>query len=296
MLMVTGANGHLGGHVVANLRRLVGPAGFVAGTRDPSTAFARQLAASGVEVRRTDFDDPAVLTAAFEGIEAALIISTYAPNSVRPRQNLNAIQSARRAGVRRLVYTSFAGAGPRSRANHSVEVHWPTEQALMASGMEYTILRHALYAEIMVGDLEETLSTGVLRRAGGSTPCAFIARDDLGVSAATVLAESGHENRIYTETMEQPLTCEQICALMSEVFGRSIRYEGVPVEEWATYMTEHWGVPAALARSSLGTMRAIESGEFDIATGDYETITGRKPKTMREFLEHVTTTRGGVRE
>jgi NAD(P)H dehydrogenase (quinone) len=292
MLMVTGANGHLGGHVVAHLRTLVGPAGFVAGTRDPTTAFARELAASGVEVRRTDFDDPGSLSAAFEGVEAALIISTYAPNWVRPRQNLNAIESAKRAGVRRLAYTSFAGASATSRADHTIEVHWPTEQALMASGMDYTILRHALYADIMVGDLEETLSTGVLRRAGGSAPCAFIARDDLGVSAATVLANPGHENRIYTETMEQTLTGNQICALMSEAFGRSIRYDGVPVEEWPAYMTEHWGVPAELARSSLGTMRAIESGEFDITTGDYETITGRKPKTMREFLQRIAATRG----
>ncbi len=287
MLMVTGANGKLGGHVVANLRALVGPGGFVAGTRDPSTAFARELAASGVQVRRTDFDDPSSLTRAFEAIEAVMFISTYAPNSVRPRQNLNVIESAKRAGVRRLVYTSFAGASPTSQAEHSVEVHWPTEQALMASGMEYTILRHALYADIMVGDLEETLSTGVLRRAGGSAPCAYIARDDLGVSAATVLAKPGHENRIYTETMEQTLTGDQICALMSEVFGRRIRYEAVAAEDWPAYMTEHWGVPAELARSSLGTMRAVADGEFDIATGDYEAITGRKPKSMREFLEQI---------
>ncbi len=292
MLMVTGANGKLGGHVVANLRALVGPAGFVAGTRDPSTAFARELAASGVQVRRTDFDDPSSLTKAFEAVEAVMIISTYAPNSVRPRQNLNAIESAKRAGVRRLVYTSFAGASPTSQADHSVEVHWPTEQALMASGMEYTILRHALYADIMVGDLEETLSTGVLRRAGGSAPCAYIARDDLGVSAATVLAKPGHENRIYTETMEQTLTGDQICALMSEVFGRRIRYEAVSAEDWPAYMTEHWGVPAELARSSLGTMRAVEDGEFDIVTGDYEAITGRKPKSMREFLEQIAAIRG----
>lgn len=292
MLMVTGANGNLAGHVLANLRALVGPAGFVAGTRDPTTAFARELAASGVQVRRADFDEPSTLTAAFEGVEAALIISTYAPNSVRPRQNRNAIESAKHAGVRRLVYTSFAGAGPSALADHSVQVHWPTEQALMASGMDYTILRHALYADIMVGDLEETLSTGVLRRAGGSAPCAFIARDDLGLSAATVLARPGHENRIYTETMERPLTGEQICALMSEVFGRPIRYEAVPAQDWPAYMTEHWGVPAELSESSLGTMRAIESGEFDIATGDYEAITGRKPKTMRQFLERIAALRG----
>lgn len=291
MLMVTGAGGKLGGHVVANLRSLVGPGGFVAGTRDPSTPFARELAASGVQVRRVDFDDPDSLTSAFKGIDAALIISTYAPNSVRPRQNLNAIESAKRAGVRRLVYTSFAGAGPTSGAEHSIEVHWPTEQAMMASGMQYTILRHALYADIMVGDLEETLSTGVLRRALGSAACAFIARDDLGVSAATVLARPGHENRIYTETMEQTVTGDQIAAEMSVVFGRRIRYEAVAAERWPAYMTEHWGLPPELAKSSLGTMRAIENGEFDIASRDYEAITGRKPKTMREFLEQTAATR-----
>lgn len=292
MLMVTGANGNLGGLVVANLRALVGPQGFIAGTRDPSSPFARELAASGVEVRRADFDDPTTLAQAFEGVEAALIISTYAPNSQRPRQNLNAIEAAKQAGVRRLVYTSFAGAGPTASADHTVEVHWPTEQALMASGMDYTILRHALYADIMVGDLDETLATGVLRRAGGSARCCYIARDDLGLSAATVLARPGHANRIYTETMEETLTCDQIAALMSEVFGKRVRYEAVPSDEWAQYMSDHWGVPLELSKSSIGTMRAIENGEFDIVAHDYEAITGRKPKTMRQFLEGVAAKRG----
>ena len=291
MLMVTGANGNLGGQVIANLLKLVGPKGFVAGTRNPDSDFARGLAASGVGVRRADFDDPGSLTSAFEGVEAALFISTYAPNSERLGQNRNAIEAAKRAGVRRLAYTSFAGASATATADHTVQVHWPTEQALIASGLEYTILRHALYADIMVGDLDETLSTGVLRRAGGHARCCYIARDDLGVSAATVLARPGHENRIYTETMDEALTCDQIAGLMSEVFGRQIRYEAVPSAEWAQYMTDHWGVPLELSKSSIGTMRAIENGEFDIATHDYEAITGKKPQTMREFLQGVAASR-----
>ena len=100
MLMVTGANGNLGGLVARHLLRMVGPSGFVAGTRDPSSGFARELAASGVEVRRCDFDDPASLPEAFAGVEAALIISTYADNSVRAGQNRNAIEAAKQAGVR----------------------------------------------------------------------------------------------------------------------------------------------------------------------------------------------------
>jgi hypothetical protein len=78
---------------------------------------------------------------------------------------------------------------------------------------------------------------------------------------------------------------------MSEVFNREIRYEAVPANEWPGYMTEHWGLPAELAKSSLGTMRAIENGELDISSSDYEAITGRKPRTMRQFLETVAETR-----
>ncbi len=287
MLMVTGANGNLGGLVAGHLTRLVGPSGFVAGTRDPASPRAQALAASGVDVRLCDFDDPATLPAAFEGVEAALIISTYADNTQRAGQNRNAIDAAKRAGVRRLAYTSFLGCGPDSLAEHSQQVHYPTEQALIASGMAYTILRHALYADIMVNDLDETLATGVLRRAGGTAPCAYIAREDLGLSAATVLASPGHDNRIYSETMEKTLTGADIAAVMSKVFGRPIRYEAVPADVWPQYMSDHWGLPLELARSSLGTMKAIEAGQFDIATGDYEAITGRPPMTMQAFLQGV---------
>jgi hypothetical protein len=58
-------------------------------------------------------------------------------------------------------------------------------------------------------------------------------------------------------------------------------------------MTDHWGVPLELSKSSIGTMRAIENGEFDIVSHDYETITGRKPQTMRQFLEGVAAGRKG---
>jgi NAD(P)H dehydrogenase (quinone) len=287
MLMVTGVNGNLGGLVAGHLKRLVGPSGFVAGSRNPDSPFARELAASGVEVRRCDFDDPASLPAAFAGVEAALIISTYADNSVRAGQNRNAIAAAKQAVVRRLAYTSFLNCSPQSLAEHSLEVHYPTEQALIGSGMAYTILRHALYADIMVNDLDETLATGVLRRAGGTARCAYIARADLGLSAATVLASPGHDNRIYNETMEATLSGVDIAAIMSRVFGKDVRYEAVAADAWPQYMSEHWGLPLNLAKSSLGTMKAIEAGQFDVCTHDYEAITGRPPMTMEAFLTGV---------
>ncbi|MGZ3271063.1 MAG: SDR family oxidoreductase [Croceibacterium sp.] len=292
MLLVSGANGNLAQSVIANLLRITDPENILVTTRDPASSSARDLAARGVTVRLGDFDAPETLGPAFAGASRALLISTYADNSERLRQNLTALEAAKAAGVRHILYTSFLAAGPDALSEHSQRVHWPTEQAIAASGLSYTILRHALYAEILVGDLDDTLATGVLRRCGGTAACAYVARDDLGLSAATVLAGNEHENRILNETMERSYTGDEVAAAIARCFGKPVRYEPVTAEDWPAYMTEKWGLPPTLAASTVGTMRAIEAGQFDLVTDDYRSVTGRSPQTLDEFLAGVRAARG----
>jgi NAD(P)H dehydrogenase (quinone) len=291
MLLVTGANGNLAGSVIANLRKRVDAGDIAVATRDPKSARAIELADAGIDVRYGDFDALETLADAFRGVRKALIISTYADNTERLRQNLAALDAARAAGVEHILYTSFLGAGPDSLAEHSQLVHYPTEQAILASGLAYTILRHALYAEITVNDLDETLASGVLRRCGGEAAVAYIARDDLGVSAAAVLAEDGHENRIYSETMPETKTGAEVAQAIADTFGKPVRYEAVAAEDWPGLMMRQWGFPESLARSTVGTMRAIEEGQFDIVTSDYETITGRPARNLEQFLADVKASR-----
>jgi NAD(P)H dehydrogenase (quinone) len=287
MLLVTGGNGNLARSVIANLLRMTDPGDILVTTRDPGSTHSRELAARGVTVRHGDFDNPETLKPAFAGAKRALLISTYADNSERLRQNLAALAAAKAAGVRHILYTSFLAAGPNALSEHSQRVHWPTEQAIAASGLSYTILRHALYAEILVGDLDDTLETGVLRRCGGTAACTYVARDDLGLSAATVLAGDGLENRILNETMERSYTGDEVAEAIGRCFGKPVGYEAVAAEDWPAYMTEKWRLPPALAASTVGTMRAIEAGQFDLVTDDYRTVTGRSPQTLDAFLEGV---------
>jgi NAD(P)H dehydrogenase (quinone) len=221
----------------------------------------------------------------------ALLISTYDDNSERLRQNLAALEAAKAAGVRHILYTSFLAAGPDALAAHSQRVHWPTEQAIAASGLSYTILRHALYAEFLVADLDNTLATGVLRRPGGTAACTYIARDDLGLSAATLLASDQCENRIVNETMERSYTGDEVADAIARCFGKPIRYAAVAADDWPAYMTEKWGLPPALTASTIGTMRAIGAGQFDLVTDDYRSVTGRRPQTLDQFLAGVRASR-----
>lgn len=286
MIFVSGANGKFARAVIRNILA-AGRAGDLAvGTRDAGSPFAQELAAQGVRVREADFRRPETMRQALEGVRKALIIPTYDTNDVRLQQNLNAIEAARDAGVKHVVYASFLRAESQ-RVEHSRLVHYPTEQAIRASGLDFTLLRHALYAEILTGDLQDTLSTGLLRRPSGTARSAYISRDDLGVSAAQVLMREEPSGNVYTETMERTYSGEEVAALMSEVFGKPVRFDPVPAADWPRYMTERWGVPPALANSTVGTMQAVEAGEFDVATQDYQRITGRPARDMRQFLQSV---------
>jgi NAD(P)H dehydrogenase (quinone) len=102
-----------------------------------------------------------------------------------------------------------------------------------------------------------------------------------------VLLRDEPSGRVYTETMERTYSAAEVAQLMTEVFGKPVRYEEIPANDWPRYMTEKWGLPPELAKSTLGTMQAIAAGEFDIVSPDYREITGRPARSMREFLESV---------
>lgn len=290
MIFVSGANGKFAGAVIRNLLD-DGLAGeLVVGTRNVESPYALELVERGVTVRPADFGDARSMERAFDGVTRALLIPTYDTNDVRLQQNLQALAAAKRAGVRHVVYASFLRA-ELPEVEHSRLVHLPTEQAIRESGLDFTLLRHALYADILVGDLAETLATGVFRRSESSSRCAYIARADLGVSAALVLHTEGHAGRTYTETMERSYSGAEVAAAMSDVFGKPIRFEGIPVAEWPRYMIDHWGVPEPLAMSARGTMQVVADGAFDVVSPDYRTLTGRPARSLPEFL---TSLREGV--
>lgn len=286
MIFVSGANGQFARAVISSLLDAGHGPSLAVGTRDVNSAFARELASRGVSVRHADFRDPALMRSALQGIDKALFIPTYDTNDVRLQQNLNALEAAAAVGVRHVVYPSFLNAGS-ALVEHSRLVHYPTEQAIRASGLDFTILRHALYADLIVGDLQATLAGGVLHRFGGAARCAYVARADLGVSAARVLTSDGHAGRMYSETMERTYSGDEIAAELAAVFGKPVRFQSVAAADWPAYMTGQWGVPPELSKSTEGTARALEAGEFDIVSDDYRTITGHPARSLREFLEAV---------
>ena len=284
MILVSGANGNLAGSIIRNLQSLLPDIKELAvGTRNPDSEYARQLAVDGISVRHLDFIIPETIEQALKGIHKVLFISTYEPNTVRITQHRNAVNAALKTGVSHVIYTSFINTSTDSAFEHSSQVHAPTEKMIIDSGLSYTFLRHNLYSEFLVLDLKDTLATGKLMRGGGNAGISFIGRDDLGVSAATVLSQDGHENRIYTETGPEVVTYTQAARIMSEIFERPIEFVDLTPEQWYE-RSRGMGFEESLARASASNVRAAINGEFSIVSNDYETITGHPARSIHRYL------------
>jgi NAD(P)H dehydrogenase (quinone) len=280
-LLVTGAAGHLGRHVIdLLLAQNAGP--VIAATRSPEKLA--DLRERGVEVRRADFDAPGSLTDAFAGVGRVLIISTDALDAPGRRlaQHENAALAAAKVGVEHVVYTSLAKAGPASVIGVAPD-HWGTEQALERTKLGYTILRNNLYTELLLGSLPRAVATGQHVTACAEGATAYITREDCARAAAAALASSFSGRRTLEISGPAAVTQREIAAIAAELTGKPITYVPIPRAALEDGMQKA-GLPAPLASIYASFDEGAARGELATVTTAFAELTGKPAESVRGFL------------
>ncbi len=277
-LVVTGASGHLGRRVV-ELLAAKGANNLIAATRTPD----KLADLSGIEVRKADFGDPASLDAAFAGADRVLVISTDRIDvpGLRIEQHKAAVAAAKRAGVKRILYTSMLN--PDRSFIPFAPDHLETERAIEQSGLEFTILRVSWYAEGLLGTLAAPLATGKWYSAAGNGRISYVAREDVARAAAAALASSGGANERLNITGPELLTVPEIARIASEITGKPIEVVPVSDEELEKGLAAA-GLPPFVIPIVVGTDRNVRAGNFDVESDAVERLTGKRPQSVREFL------------
>lgn len=277
---VTGASGQLGGHILDELlARGVKGADIVALSRSPEKL--QRFADKGVQLRKGDFDDAAGLVGAFKGIDRLLVIpaSDLRPG-IRLPQHKRAIDAAKQAGVKHLVYISTVGA---HRGQDLFTTHVETELAVFASGLPWTILRMGMYFDnLWMGTLQYALSAGVYA-ATAPTPAANVARSDVAAAAAALAAANGHDGYVYQATGPASQTPAEIAATIGNVFGRKVEPVAVSQDQFNAAL-KNAGLPDFVVAAIGGIEAARARGLLDVVTHDIERLTGRKAQTLADYL------------
>ncbi len=283
MIVVTGATGQLGSQIVDQLLERVPADQIAVSVRAPDRAA--ELAAAGVRVRRGDYSDPASLADAFEGADQVLIVSASATGDDAVQQHTAAIEAARRAGARRILYTSHMGSSTNSLFEPMTD-HAATEQYLADIGVPYTALRNGFYASTIPRLLGGTLQTGELV-APADGPVSWTTHADLAAAAAIALV-----NEALPDGVSPPLTApeahdlDDVAGILSELTGRSIRRVVADDGEWMQGLIGH-GVPEGQARMLLGMFLASRRGEFTATDPTLEQLLGRPAQALRTVLDGV---------
>ncbi|MGW4211119.1 NAD(P)H-binding protein [Lentzea sp. NPDC004789] len=264
-ILVTGATGNVGRLVV---RGLAGRAEVRAVSRKPATGTVYG-----------DLDDPDSIP--FDGVER-LYLFAYPPTAQE------VVDRAVKAGVRRIVTLSSGAVTHGYDTSH----HLPVEQAVEASGVEWTHLRPGEFAankiDLWGPSIREDGTIVHPRPDDFGQP---IHEADIAEVAVKALLEDGHAGKAYDLTGPPRLTQRDMAKAIGEAIGRELTFRDVTAEEaLAYYVSVGW--PEEIARYILG-LGGYEGGDPDDFTGyefvvspDFEAVTGKPYRTFAQWARN----------
>lgn len=279
MIVITGATGALNGATVDHLLERLPADQIAVVVRDESRA--QRFADRGAVVRLGDYADPAGLSAAFEGADQLLLVSSNDPGADAVSLHRNAIEAAVAAGVGRILYTSHQGAGADSPFAPA-QVHAATEGLLADCGVPWTSFRNGFYLHSLDWLAGPWRESGIVS-VPGDGPVSFTAREDAAEAAALILTAREPIDGPVTITARDAVTFEDVAKTAADLTGRAIGFEVLEPEQWVAAQIVA-GSPERMARFTLGMFQAAAGGFFAGVDPLLAELLAREPRTVREHL------------
>jgi len=292
-LATTGASGQFGQQVTNLLLEKVEPKNLILVSRTPERLASYEE--KGCHVRFGDFDDPSSLEAAFDGAEKLLLISGTRVGKRLPQHGA-AIDAAKKVGVKHVVYTSFLGADNPLNQSEAVKDHRGTEQLLRDSGVTWTALRNAQYADAVTDVMVYTIvKDGVMLSLAGDGRMPFVWRSDCVEAAAAALLGTGHENKGYNITGPELISYREVGGLIAEFTGNPVDVQ-LTHEDGLYAVFDALGIPREPVDNFDGVIPwnsndmvsfevAVRDGHFAVPSDDFQKLTGKPARSLRTLFE-----------
>ncbi|MCK2219390.1 NAD(P)H-binding protein [Actinomadura sp. ATCC 31491] len=259
MIVVTGATGNVGGQLV----RLLTDAG------EQVTAVSRNAGPlpEGVRHHRGDLGDPAGLKAALAGADALfLLVAGQEPGAV--------LDAAAAGGVRRVVLLSSQGAGTRP---HAYAHPAAFEEAVRASGLEWTILRPGGFASNALAWAGPIRAHRTAAAPFADVALPVVDPADLAEVAAVTLREDGHAGHTYELTGLAAISPRERAAAIGAALGTEVRFAEQTREEARQQMLAF--MPEPVVEATLAILGAPTEAERRVSP-DVERVLGRPAGTF----------------
>lgn len=271
-ILITGATGHVGKHLVRLLQAQGYPVRALVRDRERAVGLP-----DGIEVVVGDLTQPETLPAAFAGVERVfLMVAGHGLDLTR-----NTVAAASRAGVQRIVNLSSIGAGFSPMLIMGREFA-ERESMIQESGMAWTFLRPSNFMSNALWWLPSLKAEGVVRDPVGPGRCACIDTDDVAAVAAVALTQEGHTGQIYILTGNELLTTRRQVEILAGVLDRTIKYIEITPDEAAQAATAR-GEDKASVEAIRDLNELLRADRGAIITNEVQQVTGEPPASFESW-------------
>ena len=275
MILLSGATGTTGSATVAQLRRMGRP--FRIMTRD--VARARRQFGDGPDYVEGDFARPRSLDAAFEGITCLSLLCAFSDSMVE--LELNAVDAAQRAGVRRIVKMSAIRAGADAPTTIR-RWHGVIERRIDETGIARTHLWPNAFMQNFRRFAPSIRDRGEFFAPLGDARVSLVEIEDVAAVTVAALTEDGHEGKTYEITGPEAISYAECAAILSEVLGKPVRYRSVSDDAARAALVDA-GIGAEAAHALVEIDGLFREGFGAPVTDVVERVTGCSPRDFRAF-------------
>ncbi|MEW9697553.1 SDR family oxidoreductase [Paenibacillus sp. SI8] len=203
-VLVTGATGTVGGHIVKQLLS-EGVAVRALSRTSKNTSLPAE-----VHTVVGDLDHPDTLEVHLQSVDSLFLITQSEQTDARFLANQNIIQMAKEANVKKIVaLMDYEGN--------------PIENIIQDCGMDWTILRPAEFMKNALYFWAESIQKEGIARTGFPDALSVrIHEADIAAVAVKALTEEGHHGKIYALTGPQSLSNRSMVTQISEIIGKPI--------------------------------------------------------------------------
>ena len=284
MILVMGASGSVGASTVEHLLiQGVAPSQIIAGARNTEKLSA--LANVGVQTRRADYLDPIGMEAAFQGVDTLILIPTKTPAPQRCVEHGNALESARAAGVGRIVFLSLQAAVPTSAFSVAPFILF-AECATRQAVRDWVMARMSLYIDPVAEWVPELVTMGRLPYPLKEARIAYVSRNDVSRSLAAIARQRELSHEVVELTGPAALSMPELAADLSAFTESQIVFRSIEDAEYREICRKD-GTPDEIVEILASMYRAAEAQEFSNVTADIERLTGVPPETVKQALARL---------
>ena len=274
-ILVTGATGNIGAHVVAELRRRGHD--VRAFTRSPERAVAKL--GSGIDIAAGDFADPTTVRAAVQGMNLLVLSSSNHP--AQAEHEAIVIAEAKHAGVQHIVKLSTVGAEVGATPAF-FDAHGRAEEQLRRSGLPHVILQSSFYMTNIFGAAESVKAAKKIFAPLAGARISMIDPRDVAAVAAAALVTDRFDGQTLQLTGPEAITYERVVDVLSEVTRNRVEFIPIP-DDVARQSLLASGIPEWFADQIVVLFGRLRAGLATTVTDTVQAVTGRAPRDFRQF-------------